>query len=64
MKSALLGVLALLLLNFPFLGIPNYISLVFSIPVLYVYVFGIWLLFIVLLFFVIDKPAPAPKKDE
>lgn len=63
-KSALLGVLILLLLNFPFLGIANRVSLIFSVPVLYVYVFGIWILFIALLFFVIDNPSSKLKKGE
>lgn len=54
-KSALLGLLALLLLNFPFISIPNKIALIFSIPILYVYVFGLWLFLIGLLFFVVDK---------
>jgi hypothetical protein len=54
-KSALLGVLAITLLNFPFLSIPDKVALFLSVPVLYVYVFGIWLLLILALLVLIDR---------
>lgn len=51
LKSALVGILALLFLNFPFLGIANRLAMVMAVPVLYVYVFGCW--FIILLFLLV-----------
>ncbi len=53
-KSVLVGLLAIVLLNFPFLSIPNRLALGFDIPVLYVYVFGVWLLLILSLFLIHD----------
>ena len=49
-KLFLLGILAVLLFNFPLLSLPNKITLLFGIPHLYVYVFGVWFILLLLVF--------------
>lgn len=50
-KLIFASILLALLLNFPFLSIANYSVLVAGIPILYVFVFIIWLLFILFIAF-------------
>lgn len=61
-KLFLLGILAVLLFNFPLLSLPNKISLIFGIPQLYVYVFGVWFILLLLVFFIVEGKSPEKKK--
>ena len=56
-KLFLLGVLALLLFNFPFLSLSGQLSLFHGIPKLYLYVFGLWLVLVLLVYIIVeDRP--------
>jgi hypothetical protein len=50
-----LFLLGCLLFNFPFLALFNRTGEVFGIPILYAYVFGIWLALIVLIALVVER---------
>ncbi len=45
--SGVLGILCFLLLSYPLLQIFNYDTLVAGIPLLFLYIFGVWLLAII-----------------
>lgn len=45
----------LLLLNYPFVNVVNDVNFTFGIPNVFLYVFGIWLLIIVVAFVVSDE---------
>jgi predicted permease len=47
--------LGCLLFNFPFLALFNRTSEVFGIPLLYMYIFGVWLALIVLIAVVVER---------
>ena len=47
---ALLGILLLILTNYPFLKIFNHDTLVNGIPILLFYLFGVWIIAVVALF--------------
>lgn len=55
-KLALLFVVGVLLLNFPILAIFNRASLLAGIPVVFVYLFGVWFLGIVAVFLLSRRP--------
>ncbi len=44
-----------LLFNFPFIGIFNRPNIIFGFPILYLYIFLTWLIFIGLLFWTVEK---------
>lgn len=54
-KLFLLGILAVVLFNFPLLSLSNKIALLFGIPQLYVYVFGVWFILLIFVFFIVEN---------
>lgn len=50
-----LFLLGVLLFNYPLLALFSRVTQVFGIPLLYVYIFGAWALFIGLLAFVVER---------
>lgn len=54
-RLAAVGVLGLLLLNYPLLSLVDLPRRVFGIPVLWVYLYVVWMLMIVLLALVVRK---------
>lgn len=54
-KLILLFVLGLLLLNYPLLGIMDQKTLVWGFPKLYLYLFGAWLMLILMVRFVVRQ---------
>jgi len=50
-----LFLLGVLLFNYPLLALFSRVTQVFGIPLLYVYIFGAWALFIGLLAFVVEQ---------
>ncbi len=50
-----LFLLGVLLFNYPLLALPSRTTQLFGIPLLYVYIFGAWALFIGLLAFVVER---------
>lgn len=61
LKTGLLGITGLLLLSFPFVSIPNKPQMVGSVPVLYVYIFGVWVLLIAGVLIVSERSGRKPK---
>lgn len=56
-KLFLLGILAMLLFNFPLLSLSGSKTLLWGFPSQYIYVFGIWILLLILVFFILrTKP--------
>ncbi len=51
----ILVIFAALGLNYPWLSIASKQLLIFGIPLLYFYLFGLWLLFILLIYFFINR---------
>ena len=54
-RLAAVFLLGCLLFNYPLLALFNKAALVFGIPVLYAYVFGAWLGFIVLIALIVER---------
>jgi len=50
-----LFLLGVLLFNYPLLALSSRATQLFGIPLLYVYIFGAWALFIALLAFVVER---------
>lgn len=63
-KLFLLGILAVLLFNFPLLSLPNKITLIFGIPQLYVYVFGVWFILLLLVFLIVENKSSEKTKGK
>jgi hypothetical protein len=63
-KLFLLGLLAMFMLNFPLLSLSSKPSLLFGVPSLYVYIFGVWLVVLVLVFIVLRNPSSGKKKGD
>lgn len=63
-KLFLLGVLTMLLLNFPLLSLSSKINLVFGLPSLYLYVFGIWISLLILAFLILKQRSSDKKKGD
>jgi hypothetical protein len=63
-KLLMLSVLALILFNFPILSIVNVEESINGIPILFFYIFMIWLLLIIVIFRVIKKGSKESSKDE
>jgi hypothetical protein len=57
----LVGIIAL---NYPLLSLFSRVKLLFGVPVLYLYLFAVWLLFILCVAVILEKSAPAPAGDE
>ena len=55
-----LCVLGCVLLSYPLMAIFNSPKLIFGVPVLHAYLFGMWLAFIVLLALIVDSPRKPP----
>lgn len=54
--------MGIVMLSFPFISIPNKSKLIFSIPVLYAYIFGVWLALIIAILVLTERPRRKPKK--
>ena len=54
-KLVFIGILLLLLFTYPFITIANRLSLVAGFPVLFLYIFAVWILGILVLYLVTDK---------
>jgi predicted permease len=63
-KLLIISCLFLVLFTFPVLSIFNSESSIKGIPVLYLYIFIVWILFIIIIFRVIKKESKEIKKDE
>ncbi|MCU0468882.1 MAG: hypothetical protein MUF58_09790 [Arcicella sp.] len=63
-KLLMLSVLALILFNFPILSIVNIKETINGIPILFFYIFIIWLLLIIVIFRVIKNKSKEISKDE
>ena len=57
----LVGVIAL---NYPLLSLFSRVKLLFGVPVLYLYLFAVWLLFILCVAVILAEPAPPPEPGE
>lgn len=57
----LVGVIAL---NYPLLSLFSRVKLLFGVPVLYLYLFAVWLLFILGVAVLLEKSAPPPEPGE
>ena len=54
----------LLALNYPLLSLFSKVRLIFGIPMLYLYIFAVWCLFIGCVALVLAKPSPPPDKKK
>jgi hypothetical protein len=54
-KLSVVSLLFLVLLNYPFLSIANQPKMLFGIPVLFVYLFVCWVLFIFIIYRIVNK---------
>lgn len=63
-KLFFLFLLFLVLITFPVLSIFNTADLVFGFPVLFIYLFLVWLVFIGLLFFTLNSNKDETETDE
>lgn len=73
-NERLIGILIIgvIVLNYPLLSLFSKVKLVFGVPVLYLYIFAVWSLFIGCVALVLEKktsspfviPSPKPKKSE
>jgi hypothetical protein len=63
-KLFMLSLLALLLFNFPILSIFNIQENINGMPLLFLYIFLVWLLLIVLIFRVVQKGSKEISRDE
>ncbi|HHO47264.1 MAG TPA: hypothetical protein ENN06_02225 [Desulfobacteraceae bacterium] len=64
-----LAAVGFLALNYPLLSLFSKIRLLFGIPVLYIYIFAVWYLFIICVALILAKPLvrapmPPPRKTE
>jgi Ca2+/Na+ antiporter len=57
----LVGVIAL---NYPLLSLFSRVKLLFGVPVLYLYLFAVWLLFILGVAVILEKSGPPPEPGE
>jgi hypothetical protein len=57
----LAGVIAL---NYPLLSLFSRVQLLCGVPVLYLYLFAVWLLFIICVAVILEKSAPPPEPGE
>jgi hypothetical protein len=57
----LVGVIAL---NYPLLSLFSRVQLLFGVPLLYLYLFAVWLLFILCVAVILEKAAPTPAARE
>jgi hypothetical protein len=59
-RLAALAVLGWLLLTQPLLSIVDHPARIFGVPVLYAWIFGVWMLLIVLMAVIVERERPAP----
>jgi hypothetical protein len=57
----LLGIIAL---NYPLLSLFSRVKLLFGVPVLYLYLFAVWLAFILCVALTLEKSPPPPEPGE
>jgi len=53
-------ILGLVAFNYPLLSLFSKVRLIFGVPVLYLYLFAVWYIFIVCVALILAKPASAP----
>jgi hypothetical protein len=63
-KLLVLGVIFMILFNFPMLSIANLDGNINGIPILYFYVFSLWIIFIVIIYWNVRNEEQDNKKDE
>lgn len=61
-KLTLFSVLLLALFTYPFVSIANKFAMVAGIPVLFLYIFGVWIVAIVVLYSIVERKQK--KRDE
>jgi hypothetical protein len=54
-KSIFLSILLTVLLSYPFISVANKAQLLFGIPMLYLYIFIVWIIIIIILFLIVEK---------
>jgi hypothetical protein len=54
-KLIFLGILMLILLSYPFISVANKAQLLFGIPMLYLYIFIVWIIIIIILYRIVEK---------
>jgi FlaA1/EpsC-like NDP-sugar epimerase len=54
-KLIFLSILLLVLLSYPFISVANKAQLLFGIPVLYLYIFIVWIIIIIILYRIVEK---------
>lgn len=60
-RMVALFILGVVLFNYPVLSLFNRKLLILGIPILYLFMFSVWVLFIVLIIFITASRNPAPK---
>ena len=53
-------VLGVIALNYPLLSLFSKVQLLFGIPILYLYIFTVWLVFIVCIALILEKSSSSP----
>ena len=54
-KLIFLSILVLVLLSYPFISLANRALLLLGIPLLYLYIFFVWIITIIILYFIVEK---------
>jgi Ca2+/Na+ antiporter len=54
-KLIFLGILMLIMLSYPFISLANKAQLLFGIPMLYLYIFIVWIIIIIILYRIVEK---------
>lgn len=57
-------VIGVIALNYPLLALFSKVKLLFGIPVLYLYIFTIWAVFIACVAFILEKPSSQAKPEK
>ena len=63
-RLIVLLVIGVIALNYPLLSLFSKVRLLFGIPVLYLYIFTVWVVFIVCVALILEKPAAPPKPEK
>jgi hypothetical protein len=62
-RLIVLLVIGVIALNYPLLSLFSKVQLLFGIPVLYLYIFTVWVVFIVCVALILEKPFSPPKSE-
>lgn len=63
-RLIVLPLVGFIALNYPLLSLFSRVRLLFGVPVLYLYLFAVWLLFILCVALLLEKPTPAAPAGE